>query len=185
MRALAAILLGASLLTACSSAGTKPCVGGAPAVDTSLSGYRLGPQDRIHVTVFRQPELSGDFALDGQGSLALPLVGNIRAGGLTTLDLEDAIEQRLESEHYLVNPQVGVEPLTYRSFYVLGEVSKPGSYEYRSDTTVVSAVALAGGYSYRAKTSSATIERAGCSFPAKVDTLVMPGDIVTIPERYF
>jgi len=185
MRALLPILLAAGLLTACSSGGTKPCVGGAPPAATGLSGYRLGPQDHVHVTIFRQPELSGDFALDGQGSLALPLVGNLPASGLTTRELEDQIEQRLQSEHYLVNPQVSVEPLIQRPFYVLGEVNSPGSYEYRSGITVVSAVALAGGYTYRAKTSQASIERNGCSFPAEVETPVMPGDILTIPERYF
>jgi protein involved in polysaccharide export with SLBB domain len=185
MRILALLLLGASLLTACSSARTKPCPGGQPPAASDLAGYRLGSEDRIRVTIFRQPELSGQFALDGQGSVALPLVGNVQASGLTTRELEDEIERRLQSEHYLVNPQVGVEPLVYRPFYVLGEVNRPGSYEYRSDINVVSAVALAGGYTYRAKTSSASIERGGCSFPAKVDTVVLPGDIVTIPERYF
>jgi protein involved in polysaccharide export with SLBB domain len=93
------------------------------------------------VTVFRQPDLSGEFALDGEGSLALSLIGNVPAGGLTTRELEDEIERRLQSEGYLVNPQVGVEPLKHRSFYVLGEISRPGSYEYRSGMTVISAAA--------------------------------------------
>ena len=153
MRTLAVLLLGVGLLTACSSARTKSCPGGQPPAASGLTGYRLGPEDQIQVTVFRQPELSGQFALDGQGSVALPLVGNVQAAGLTTRELEDEIEQRLKSEHYLVNPQVGVEPLIYRPFYVLGEVNHPGSYEYRNDITVVNAVALAGGYTYRAKES--------------------------------
>lgn len=137
------------------------------------------------MTVFRQPDLSGTFTLDGEGDLALPLVGDIRASGLTTRQLEDAIEDRLRTEGFLVSPQVGVELLTYRPFYVLGEVSRPGSYEYQSGMTVINAVALAGGYTYRAYTASATIERAGCAFSTRADTSVLPGDIITISERFF
>lgn len=184
MKALSLMVLGLGLLTACSTTRTPLCAGGAPA-ESGLAGYRLGPQDRIQVTVFRQPDLSGPFALDGEGELALPLVGDIKAGGLTTRALEDEIEKRLVAGGFLVDPQVSVEPLIYRSFYVLGEVARPGSYEYRSGITVVSAVALAGGYTYRAYRSSATVERGGCSFPAQVDTVVLPGDIITILERYF
>jgi polysaccharide export outer membrane protein len=183
VKTLALLVVGAALLTACSSARTTPCANGAPS--QALTGYRLGPQDRVRVTVFRQPELSGEFALDGEGSLALPLIGNVPAGGLATRELEDEIERRLQSEGYLVNPQVGVQPLKHRSFYVLGEVRRPGSYEYRNGISVISAVALAGGYTYRANTSHASIERGGCSFPTQADTAVLPGDIVSIAERYF
>jgi len=178
------IVLGLGLLTACSTTRTPLCAGGAPD-ESGLAGYRLGPHDRIRVTVFRQPDLSGQFELDGEGSLALPLVGNIAAGSLTTRELEDEIERRLQSEGYLVNPQVGVEPLKHRSFYVLGEVRRPGSYEYRNGISVINAVALAGGYTYRANTSHAAIERGGCSFPTQAETAVLPGDIVTVAERYF
>jgi protein involved in polysaccharide export with SLBB domain len=137
------------------------------------------------VTVFRQPDLSGEFALDGEGSLALSLIGNVPAGGLTTRELENEIERRLQLEGYLVNPKVGVEPLKHRSFYVLGEISRPGSYEYRSGMTVISAVALAGGYTYRATRPTPRASAGGCSFPTEAHTGVLPGDIVSVAARYF
>jgi polysaccharide export outer membrane protein len=189
MRALVAVLLGASLLTGCAGGGSR-----APACDPSAAsatsedvatGYRLGSQDRVQITVFRQPEMSGEFALDGEGYLALPLAGEIKAGGLTSRELENQIEERLQAEGYLVNPQVGVQVLTFRSFYILGEVNAPGSYEYRDGMTVINAIALAGGYSYRAAQDDVTIERGDCSMDTRADTAVLPGDILQVPERFF
>ncbi len=184
MKRLALILFSLVWLGACSSNGVPTCKGGV-APGGGLSGYRLGPGDSLQVTIFRQPDMSGPFSIDGEGYLALPLVGEFKAGGLTTRDLESQIEARLKEDQFLVNPQVGVQLLTYRSFYVLGEVSKPGSYEYRDGITLTNAVALAGGFTYRADQSGATIERNGCAFPTRVDTSVQPGDIITVPERFF
>ena len=184
MTRLAVVLLGLAWLAACSSDSVPECKGGVPP-NAGLSGYRLGPADHVQVTVFRQPDMSGEFALDGEGYLALPLVGEFKAGGLTTRELEDQIEARLKQEQFLVSPQVSIQLLTYRSFYVLGEVNNPGSYEYRDGMTLTNGIALAGGYTYRADQSGARIERDGCAFPGKVDTLVQPGDIITVPERFF
>jgi protein involved in polysaccharide export with SLBB domain len=178
------MLLGLVWLAACSSSGVPACKGGAPP-NAGLTGYRLGPLDQVQVTIFRQPDMSGQFTIDGEGFLALPLVGEFKAGGLTTRELENQIEARLKQDQYLVNPQVGIELKTYRSFYVLGEVNHPGSFEFRDGMTLTNGIALAGGYTYRANETGATIERDGCAFPARVDTLVQPGDIITVPERYF
>ena len=137
------------------------------------------------MTVYRQPELSGQFALDGEGYMAVPLVGEILADGLTTRQLEDEIELRLKSGGYLVDPQVGVALLTYRPFYVLGEIANPGSYEFRDGMTVINAVALAGGYTYRADGDGVLIERGACQMATMADTAVQPGDIIKVPERFF
>lgn len=188
MRAPATILLAAGLLAGCAGGhGAPACVTNAVAPDdvAVASGYRLGPQDQVKVTVYRQEELSGQFALDGEGELALPLLGEIQAAGLSSRQLENAIEQRLASGGFLVDPQVGVQLLTYRPFYILGEVAKPGSYEYRDGMTVINAVALAGGYSYRADTDDVRIERGNCAMPTMADTSVLPGDIVKVSERFF
>jgi protein involved in polysaccharide export with SLBB domain len=184
VKRLALVLLGLAWLAACSGNSVPMCKGGAPP-NTGLSSYRLGPADQLQVTIFRQPDMSGPFAIDGEGFLALPLIGRFKAGGLTTRELEVQIEDRLKQQQFLVNPQVGIQLLTYRSFYVLGEVSNPGSYEYRDGMTLTNAVALAGGYTYRANQSGPTIERAGCAFPTRPDTTVQPGDIITVPERFF
>ncbi len=174
-------LVAASLLGACSSSNLPTCKEGSQ----TLGEYHLGPADKLKITIFRQPEMSGPFTIDGKGSLALPLVGRFQAAGLTTRELEDQIEARLKQAQFLVSPQVGVQLLTYRAFYVLGEVNSPGSYEYRDGMSLLNAVALAGGYTYRANQSGATIKRNGCGLPTHPDTLVQPGDVITVPERYF
>jgi protein involved in polysaccharide export with SLBB domain len=184
LAALGAMVLGVGMLTACSTGGTPVC-------DTiaqdgaDSSSYSLGPGDRLQVVVFRHPDLSGEFALDGEGYLALPLLGEIAAGGLTTRQLEDEIETQLKADDLLVSPQVGVQVVTHRSFYVLGEVGTPGSYEYQNGITVINAVAVAGGYTPRADQSSVTIGRGGCRLTTQADTFVKPGDILTIAERFF
>jgi polysaccharide export outer membrane protein len=180
-----ALVLSAGLLAACAGP-PNPCgpTAIAAAVTGDVAGYQLGPGDELQVTVFDQPDLSGKFRLDGQGSLALPLVGEVAAKRLTTRELEQAIADRLREGDYILHPQVSIEVLTYRPFYILGEVSKPGQYEYQNGMTVINAVALAGGYTYRARESKVTIERGGCSFVAKPDTAVLPGEVITVPERY-
>ena len=181
----APLVLAASLLAGCAGGSGGPaCVAGTGSAPAA-TGYRLGAQDRIQMTVYRQPDLSGEFALDGEGYMAVPLVGEILADGLTTRQLEDEIELRLKDGGYLIDPQVGVALLTYRPFYVLGEIARPGSYEFRDGMTVINAVALAGGYSYRADSDGVTIERGPCQMTTMADTAVQPGDVIKVPERYF
>ena len=184
MKALGATVLGSGLLTACSSA-PMPLCDAAAQTGTRASSYSMASGDQLQIVVFRQPDLSGEFSLDGEGYLALPLVGEIAARDLTTRQLEDEIERRLKADDFLVSPQVGVQLATYRSFYVLGEVGTPGSFEYRNGMTVINAVALAGGYTARADQSSMAIGRGACRFDAQADSYVNPGDIITSDERFF
>jgi protein involved in polysaccharide export with SLBB domain len=185
MRASVLLALGMGFLAACSTTN-KPACESLPPQESGLTGYKLGSADEVQITVFRQDDMSGKFAIDGEGYLALPLVGEIKAGGLTTRQLENEIAIRLKADQYLVDPQVSVQLLTHRSIYVLGEVSKPGSYEYRDGMTVTNAVALAGGYTYRGNQSGITVDRGTCIVSStRPDTEVLPGDIITIPERYF
>jgi protein involved in polysaccharide export with SLBB domain len=181
--ALATLLLVIGFLAGC-AATPAPCATKAPP-KAALASYRLGPGDLVRVTVFRQPDLSGQFRLDGDGHLALPLAGEVRAGSLTTRELEQAIAARLRDGSFLLNPQVGAQVLTYRPFYIVGEVSRAGQYEYRDGMTVINAVAMAGGYRHRAKDSAVTIEREACIMPAQPDTLVLPNDVIRVPERFF
>lgn len=184
MKALVAVILGVGLLTACSSAQMPGCDLVAQDGPRSNS-YGLASGDQLQIVVFRHPDLSGQFMLDGEGYLALPLLGEIAASGLTTRQLENEIEIRLKADDLLVSPQVGVQLATYRSFYILGEVGAPGSYEYRSGLTVINAVALAGGYTARANRSGVTIGRGECRFDTQVGSFVDPGDIITVAERFF
>lgn len=150
--------------------------------------YRLGSGDEIRVTVFGHKDLSGDFTVDGSGLVALPLVGNIRAGGLVVRNFERNIIKALKPD-YLKNPRVSAEVLNYRPFYIIGEVKKPGSYPFVNGMSVVNAVALAGGYTYRARENRLLIIRANDTSrtkqPADHDSAVLPGDVIEVPERFF
>jgi polysaccharide export outer membrane protein len=153
----------------------------------SDNAYRLGSGDRVKVVVFNHEDLSGEFGLDGAGNFALPLIGEVKAGGLTTRELEKRIQDKYK-DGYLVDPQVGVEVLNYRPFYILGEVKAPGSYQFVNGMTVLNAVALAGGFTYRAKQNTFLLQRNGSGAQAANvggDQAILPGDIVTVQERFF
>jgi protein involved in polysaccharide export with SLBB domain len=183
-KGLSALVFSLGILAACST-GPAPCEPAAASATSADVGYELDAGDEVQVTVYQQPDLSGRFRLDGNGDLALPLAGEIKASRLTSRGLEQAIATRLRDGNFLVNPQVAVQVLTYRPFYIIGEISGPGQYEYRNGMTVINAVAMAGGYTYRAKSSEANIERGGCVIEGGPDAQVLPGDIVSIPERFF
>ena len=150
--------------------------------------YQLGPGDKIKVTVYGHQDLSGKFEIDGTGRLSLPLIPYVNAIGLTELDLEKAIIKKLKPD-YLINPRVSVEILSYRPFYIIGEVKNPGSYPYVNGMSVVNAVAVAGGYTYRAKSSAVTVIRENDPKRNKMavdqNTKIYPGDIIEVPERWF
>jgi polysaccharide export outer membrane protein len=153
------------------------------------SNYRLGPGDRVHVAVFGQPEMTGDFTIPSNGQLAFPLIGEIDASGKTPGEFRKSLYNKLHPE-YLKNPSVSVEVLNYRPFYIIGEVKQPGSYSYVADMTVLNAIALAGGFTYRANEDYFVLRRrAGATtrdvLQANADTPVLPGDIITVRERYF
>lgn len=155
--------------------------------ETSTAAYRLGPGDKLRITVYNEDELSGEHEIDGSGNLSLKLIGPVPAAGRTIPNLAALIEAKLR-DGYLLNPRVAIDVLNYRPFYVLGEVNSPGSYPYVAGMTVLKAIALAGGYTYRARESRVEIIRA--SNPDKqitVDTttVILPGDIIRVKERFF
>lgn len=188
---LAAMLLLA--LGACgggsSSSGTNTAATNAAAeVLQENTPYTLAANDRVRVNVFGFPDLSGEFALDGSGNLSMPLVGEIDANGLTESQLEQRIAQTYVEQDILRKAEVSIDILNYRPFYILGEVNNPSSYEYESGMTVLSAIALAGGFTYRANQNEFELQRGGSS-AARVavapDTRILPGDIVHVNERWF
>jgi len=149
---------------------------------------RLSPGDRVLVTVFGHQDLSGEFEVNAMGSLNLPLVQDLPAQGVTLHELEQLIINKLQPD-YLINPRVTVQLLSLRPFYILGEVNAPGSYPYSGGMTVVNAVAIAGGYTHRARVKRITIKRTvdddQVEIPATPDMEIMPGDVINIPERFF
>jgi len=161
----------------------------APADEAQLEAYRLAAGDRVRVMVYGHEDLSGEFEVDGGGRLSLPLIRDIPAVGLSLRELEAAITEKLKPD-YLRDPQVSAEVLNYRPFYIVGEVQSPGSYPYVNGMTVINAVAVAGGYTYRAKRNHVNIVRnteAGDKeeIDATPETIVLPGDVIEVPERFF
>jgi polysaccharide export outer membrane protein len=151
--------------------------------------YRLGPGDMVRIITYGEDPLTGEFRVNDQGAIALPLAGSIKADGLTPHELGDAVAAALTKGDVLRKPSVSVEVAMYRPIYVLGEVNKPGQYPYQPGMTVVSAAAVAGGFTYRAVEDYASVVRAvdGDSVEGKASrqALVQPGDVITVFERKF
>ena len=146
-------------------------------------GYRLGAGDKVRVTVFDEADLSGEFELDGAGAFSAPLIGAVNAMNLSPRQLERTLEAKL-GDGWLIRPIVSIEVLSYRPFYIMGEVNAPGSYPYRAGLTVLNAAALAGGFTFRADEDDIEISRgedgARAELEAGIDTLVRPGDVIRV-----
>jgi protein involved in polysaccharide export with SLBB domain len=162
---------------------------GAGEAGTGRDSNKLGPNDRLRITVFGQPTLTGEYTLDGNGVLAFPLIGNVPANGSTTSELQQKIAAKLQPD-YLVNPNVSAEIVNRRPFYVIGEVQKPGNYPYVSDMTAVNAIAMAGGFTRRARKNDFYIRRLDkdgkvVRIEANVGTVLQAGDTLEVRERLF
>jgi protein involved in polysaccharide export with SLBB domain len=149
--------------------------------------YKLGVGDKVRVTVYGEKDLSGDFDVNDQGEVTLPLIGAVRVAGKSVGDAETFITTAY-GKNYLVNPHVNLQVMNYRPFFILGEVKNPGSYPFVNGMTVVNAVALAGGYTPRANTKNIEVKRgsnSGGEVQVSEDAGVLPGDIIRVPERFF
>lgn len=185
-----ALGLTALLATACQSAPAPIATPSAGPVSPAAAQteYTLSSGDQVKITVFGQPDLSGQFDLDGGGTFSMPLIGSIRAEGLSVPQLEARIAASL-ADGYLKNPRVSAEVANYRPFYILGEVRNPGEYPYTNGLTVLEAVASAGGFTYRARKNTVFVR--GTDAPAEqpvaltATTQVQPGDTLRIGERIF
>jgi protein involved in polysaccharide export with SLBB domain len=149
---------------------------------------RLQAGEKIRINVFGEASLSGDYEIDQSGFVSLPLAGTIKAAGFTQPELEQELARKFRSE-YLRNPKVTVTLVSLRPFYIVGEVEKPGEYAYKSGLNVLTALALAGGTTYRGSKSSVYIQRVGESgmreYPLSSSVMILPGDLIRVPERYF
>lgn len=173
------------------TSATAPVAG--VAAPTALSPeealtYKLGPGDKLNIITFDEPQLTGEFFVGANGMVSLPWIGDVRAVGRTESQLRADIEAKLK-DGYILNPQVSLQVLVYRPFYILGEVNKPGEYPYVSGLTVMAAVATAQGFTYRANKHTVWIKRPGqnaeMKLPLTPATEVHAGDTVRIAERYF
>lgn len=157
--------------------------------DYQAGAYQLGVGDLLRVLTFGEEQLTGEFRVDDQGQIALPLIGSLPASGKSPKQLESDISRALVKGDFLKKPHVTVEVIAYRPIFVLGEVAKPGQYPYQPGMTFLTAVAVAGGFTYRAVQDYGEVVRtsksAAINGRVTSNTFLAPGDVVQVVERYF
>lgn len=178
----AALLL---VLAACSRPGSDL----SPIEQVADAPYRLGAGDRIRVRFGTLEILENDYIVSDVGTISVPLLGQVTAQGLTAEELEREVGRQIEAAQLEADPSVSVQVEQYRPFFILGEVQRPGLYPYIPQMTLQTAVAVSGGYTFRAEEDYAVITRSvggsvveGTAGPS---TLIMPGDAIQIFESWF
>jgi polysaccharide export outer membrane protein len=179
------------VLAACAEKGAGPVLSSGDRYVIglgSVSGYRLGISDKIKVTVYNEPALSGEFGVGANGSVALPLIGEVPASGRSVSEFAADAQARL-ADGYLRLPKVSAEVSAYRPFFILGEIDSPGSYPYAVGLTAMNAIATAKGFTPRANREVLRIRRQGetkeVNYLLTPELLVYPGDTVRVGERFF
>lgn len=178
-----------AFLLLCAACASGAIAQGDPdAPEVTLQEYRLGPGDQLRISVFGEPNLSGQFLVSPSGMVSYPLVGEVPAQGKTVAEFGAALADVLRNG-YVRQPNITVEVASYRPFFILGEVGAPGTYPFAAGLTVLNAVATAGGFSYRADTGRVFIkhpdEPGEREYRLTSTTPIQPGDTVRIPERRF
>ena len=181
-------LLAAVLLLAGCGAGSISEAEQRALAAAATAAPTLQPGDKINVNVFGEDKLTGQYEVDQSGQISLPLSGTIKAQGLTQSELEQALAKKFRSE-YLRNPKVTVTVITLAPYYMMGEVKTPGQFAYKSGLNVLTAMAIAGGPTYRASRNTVEIQRRGemtkRDYPISASVPILPGDVINVPERYF
>ena len=179
------------LFSACAEKGDGPVLSsGDRYVSASevISDYRLDVGDKVKVTVYNEPSLTGEFWVNPDGTISLPLIGNVSAKGKQVAQIA-ADAERLFGDGYLREPKVAMEVVIFRPFYILGEVSAPGQYPYATGMTAMNAVATAKGFTPRANRDVVRIRRQGeaeeVNYRLTPELIVYPGDTIRIGERFF
>jgi polysaccharide export outer membrane protein len=168
-------------LVACSAGSGLPML--AANADTDAA-YRLGSGDQLSIKVVGAEDITGQYPVSDSGTISVPLIGDVKAAGLTRSQLEREIAAGL-AQGYIRNPRVNVAITKYRPFYIYGEVAKPGEYPYASGIRVLNAIATAGGYTYRAAKDYVVVTRRGREAKGVGSTPIQPDDVIQVPERLF
>jgi polysaccharide export outer membrane protein len=194
LRVVALCLLQALILAGCSASGqiasqdVQVSSYGPPSSRGPVGPYVLGPGDKVRLKVYGDADVNGEYEVNSAGFVSIPLVGQVKAAGLTTSQLENALVARMKGK-IAQDPKINVEIATYASFYVYGEVKKAGVYPFQPGLTVADAVATAGGLTYRADENKVLLQRAGSRsaviVPVDGTVRVYPGDNLRVAERYF
>lgn len=188
LKHVAMLLTVVSALTGC---GTSSGVldGSSTATLSGGAAHHLAPGDKLKISVFNEPDLTGDFAVGENGSIAFPLVGELQAAGLGVDEFKANLVERLQGG-FVRNPRVNIDVLNYRPINITGEVKNAGQYPYRPGMTAQDVAAIAGGYTYRANENTLLVTRGANKDQITVDlrkanVAIFPGDSIKISERYF
>jgi protein involved in polysaccharide export with SLBB domain len=150
--------------------------------------YRLGVGDVVRIEVRDEPDLNIEAQIQTDGIIKYPFLGNLVAKGVTVTRLQQAITMGLRAG-YLVNPDVRVRVVTYRPFYVTGQVARAGGYPYVLGLTVEKAATLSGGFTDRASLRNIYVVRESQTQRQKqkvtLDTPIYPGDTIIVEESLF
>lgn len=154
-----------------------------------MGEYRVAPGDKIRVVVLSDTELSGDYEVDSTGLISPRMAGRMSVVGMTTVEIEAMLRNRYRTDGFLRDPKLSVDLVARRPFYVVGEVTKNGAFPYVNGINVIQAVAIAGGYTRRASKTRITVRRfnspAGEEETVTEDSPIGPGDVISVPERWF
>jgi polysaccharide export outer membrane protein len=179
----------ACLLLCLAAAACAPGRGLPELPSASPGAYRLGTGDVVRMITVGDDQLTGEFRVGDSGKIALPMLGAVQASGRTPDELAAAVTKALVQGNLYNAPSVSVEVTAYRPIFVLGEVSKPGQYPYQPGMTLVTAAAVAGGFTYRAIEGYGSVVRTrdGVAVEGKAtrQDFIQPGDVITIFERRF
>lgn len=182
--------IGSGLLLASCASSNLSLVSAAEANAGLNQGYRIAGGDKLKVSVFDEPTLTGEFGVGLNGGLSLPLIAPMQASGLAPEQLATKIAAVLAEGGFVLSPRVTVEVSQHRPFYILGEVAAPGEYPYIGDLTVEQAIAKARGFTPRANKSEVVLRRQGWAEGKRVrlgttPLLIAPGDTITVQEAFF
>jgi polysaccharide export outer membrane protein len=185
---IAAFLAGCSAYSQPGPVDPQLALAAAPTAMRGASPYLLGPGDKLRIKAYDDANLTGEYEVNSSGYISFPLVGQVKAAGTTTSQLEQTLVARLKGK-FAQDPKINVELATYASVYVHGEVKKAGVYPYQPGLTVADAIATAGGLTYRANEGRIYLQHAGAR-AQQIVTIdepirVYPGDNIRVSERMF
>lgn len=180
-----AIVMATVALTGCASNPPPLSAAEAGSLDQP---YVLDTGDKLRVTVFNEPNLTGEYTVTTSGAIAFPLIGQVAVKNQTIEAATEALRAKLAAG-FVNNAKVSIEVLNYRPYYILGEVAKPGQYPFVSGMTVQQAVAAAGGFTYRANEKTIFVRRSRAASEGSVKVResaipVLPGDTIRVGQRY-
>jgi polysaccharide export outer membrane protein len=151
--------------------------------------YRLMVGDKVRVTQYDVATETNEYTIDPAGAIIVPPLAPVAVAGMTPDAAARLLEKRYVEGGLLRSPRITLEVTAYGPIFVLGEVARPGEFSYKPGMSLLAAVAAAGGYSYRADKTRVFIRRSGDKletvYELNADLVVMPGDVVRVPEIHF